>query len=585
MKITLIYPPADCLNCECFTLPNLALPVLAGYLRRDGHEVLQADLDILFNGEIRRANPDVDFNILKHPEKTAAYLNGRQRGPEAALFRRIIGVLLDRPGFEDSGLFGITLAGFKMNHFLLNGAALIAHGLRSRYGAPVVIGYNGVPKEIYRGLLEKYPVFDYAVYSGGGLHLSRLAGRLSGGTGAELLSTFEKKKDGTIIDHDVAVRIKATRPDYAGYPLSSYCLDGAKLFSRYAPDLSITSGLIRRAGNPWQLTAMYHFTDTCRGRCAFCANKAGGGTNTLSPDEIVEDLFRLKKEEGVTGVYFINPNFNDSYEFAEELCDKMIRRKLGLLWCDCVNFRELDKNLLVKMRRAGAVKLTFGMETGSARLLKYIRKGARKEKISECLRTAHELGIWNHIELIGGLPTETEADMQETVSFIKSHSEHIDAYSINPFFMYPSSPFCLEPEKFGLKLHAKGRGAKPDPFSATEAAGNFSERFYEIGGLKFADKDAQIRRSTRLLAETVKEVSSERAIDFEHIHLLMYLYGALGHGQKPLIRKVVRLLTRKFMPYNLEHFIPAGDFMKHDYDRVLKENGGGKATRPSRKRS
>ena len=182
MKITLIYPPSDCLNCECFTLPNLALPVLAGCLRREGHEVSQVDLDIAFNKKIRRGDHGVDFNILKYPEKTAAYLKGRLRGPEAALLERISGLFLGQPGFERSELFGITLAGFKMNHFLLNGAALIAHGLKSRYGAPVVIGYNGVPKTIYHGLLEKYPSFDYAVYSGGGLHLSRLAARLSGGT-------------------------------------------------------------------------------------------------------------------------------------------------------------------------------------------------------------------------------------------------------------------------------------------------------------------------------------------------------------------------------------------------------------------
>ncbi|HAF95811.1 MAG: hypothetical protein A2X34_00115 [Elusimicrobia bacterium GWC2_51_8] len=568
MKITLIYPPTDCLNCECFTLPNLALPVLAGYLRKEGHEVSQMDLDLPFNGEIRRRNPDVDFNILNHPDKTIAYLNGRLRGPEAALLKRITGLFIAWPGFRKSDLFGITLAGFKMNSFLLNAAALIAHGLKNRYHSPVVIGYCGVPKTIYRELLEKYPVFDYAVYSGGGFHLARLVERLAGRSNGLLFTTLEKK-GGTIVDHVRMAEEELTRPDYAGYPLSLYKVDSTALLSRYNPDAPVTRDLIRRAGNREQLIVMYRFSDTCRGRCAFCGNDARRKSRCLSADQVIDDLFRLK-EEGATGVYFINPNFNDSYKFAEELCDKMIRHRLGLLWCDCVNFREMDRSLLAKMRRSGAVKLTFGMETGSARLLRYIRKGVRKEKISELLKASHALGIWNHIELIGGLPTETEADIGETAAFIRRHSDFVDTYSINPFFMYASSPFYREPEKFGLRRLTGKPELELDPFSAEETANNFSERFDEIGGLRFAQKDAQIRRSTRLLAETVENVSSERAIDFEHVHLLMCLYSALGHSQKGRIRRVVKSLTRRFKPYNLDCFISSVAFKKHDYHRVLR---------------
>jgi len=235
----------------------------------------------------------------------------------------------------------------------------------------------------------------------------------------------------------------------------------------------------------------------------------------------------------------------------------------------------MDGALLTKMRRSGAVKLTFGMETGSPRLLRYIRKGTSREKIAGLLKTSHELGIWNHIELIGGLPTETDADIGETVSFLKRYSEFIDVYSINPFFMYKTSPFYLEPEKFGLRRSRAGRASRLDPFSAVEAADNFSERFDEIGGLSFARKDAQIRRSTKILADTVGEIASEREIDFEHVHLLMYLYGVLGHSQKDLIRRIVKLLTRRFKPYNLEDFISSVPFKKHEYDRVLKRRAPG----------
>ena len=572
MKITLIYPPSDCLNCECFNLPNLSLPVLAGHLRGLGHEVRMADLDDPFHRAIRPANPGVNFAVLAHPDKTSAFLKGRLKGPEAALLTRIAGLLAGAPELkEKTELYGLTLAGFKMNAFLLNAVGLIAWRLKKlNPAAKTVVGYSGVSREVYHGLLEKYPSLDFAVYSGGGPHLARLADYVrKGPDSGGLLSTLERRGR-KIIDHAARMPDELSRPDYAGYPLEGYKVSAEQLLARYSPDVPFKADLLKRAGPGKQLVLMYRFETTCRGRCAFCGND--GRSPAAPPDaaQVVEDLERMKAL-GATGVYFINPNFNNRYAFADELCDRMIKRRLGLLWSDCVNFRELDEPLLRKMRAAGAVKLTFGMETGSPRLLRYIRKGVLPPKIEALLKISHDLGIWNHIELIGGLPTETEAELQETVAFLRRNSAHIDTYSINPFFLYPSSPFCREPEKFGLRLRRAGEGSRPDPLSAVEAPGNFSERFDEIGGLTFEQKDAQIRRSTRILGETVKELATLRAIDFEHIHLLMFLYSAFGHGKKELIRRIATLLTMRFMPYNLDKFLSAVDFRKHEYDRVLKE--------------
>ncbi len=577
MKITLIYPPSDCLNCECFNLPNLSLPVLAGHLRGLGHEVRMADLDDPFHRAVRPANPGVDFSILAHPDKTSAFLKGRLKGPEAALLKRIAGLLADTPALkEKTDLYGLTLAGFKMNAFLLNAVGLLAWRLKQlNPAAPAVVGYSGVSREVYHGLLEKYHSLDFAVYSGGGPHLARLADYVRKGPGSGgLLSTLERRGR-KIIDHAAHIPDELSRPDYAGYPLEGYKVSAEQLLARYSPDVPFKADLLKRAGPGKQLVLMYRFETTCRGRCAFCGND--GRSPAAPPDaaQVVEDLERMKAL-GATGVYFINPNFNNRYAFADELCGKMIKRGLDLLWCDCVNFRELDKPLLRKMRAAGAVKLTFGMETGSPRMLRYIRKGVLPPKIEECLKISHELGIWNHIELIGGLPTETEADIGETVSFLRRNAAHIDAYSINPFFLYSTSPFGREPKKFGLRLRRAAPGTEMDLFSAVETPNNFSEKFDEISGLTFEQKDAQIRRSTRILAETVKEVASERAIDFEHIHLLMYLYSIFGHGRKDLIRRIFGLLTRRFKPYNLDEFLSSVHFRKHDYDRVLKAKKEGR---------
>lgn len=273
----------------------------------------------------------------------------------------------------------------------------------------------------------------------------------------------------------------------------------------------------------------------------------------MSIDEIMENLHELSTL-GATGIYFMNPNFNDNYKFTEELCDRMIKADLDLQWCDCANFREIDENLLLKMKRSGAVKLVFGMETGSSRLLKYIRKGVTREKIQKWLRYSHSLGIWNSIELIGGFPTETDADIAQTNEFIRANSGFIDAYAINPFYLYKRAPLFEKPEKYGIRLYAGDSDKDVDHFEADGGVGNVSERFDEINGLSWSEKDVQIRNSTRTVAKTVAEVASFGAIGQDHIHLLMHLYRRFGHSRKDLIRKIFTLMTRKFKPWHLDQF-------------------------------
>ena len=219
------------------------------------------------------------------------------------------------------------------------------------------------------------------------------------------------------------------------------------------------------------------------------------------------------------------------------------------------------------MRAAGAVKLTYGMETGSPRLLRYIRKATTIEKIQRWLDYSHRAGIWNHIELIGGLPTETEEDTQATVDFIGRNKDLIDTYSLNPFFLYRSSPFFRQAGKFGLKPHAAA--GRADYFNPDTQVGSFSERFDEAGGLKWEQKNRQIVRSTGEVAGAIDRASTCKAIDYEHIHLLMCLYSKLGHARKVTIRKLMRVLTMKFKPYNVNSKITGFAYHKHEYRRVL----------------
>jgi radical SAM superfamily enzyme YgiQ (UPF0313 family) len=570
MRIGLVYPPSKWRNNECFTLPNASLPVLADRLRRAGHEAVFFDFDIGAHRLLRDPSLADGLSTLTDPSKVLPYLSGDCPPRTARRLRAVTTRIMGSVRLTRCDLFGITLADLWMTQgqFLLNSAALIAHEIKARFGAPVVLGNGSLPRQVYREILEKYPCFDYAVWAHPGEHsLLRLAQRLDGSR-VRLIQTLAR--DGA------ALRAHAGRlpdgpcfgPDFSGYPLGKYRVPPERLLRSYDAEPRLVRPLLTAAARRRsQLIVPYRFESICRGRCAFCENDARVPSDCKGIDRILEDLSLLKRL-GVTGVYFTNPNFNNRYAFASELCDRMIEARLGLQWSDCANFRELDEDLLRRMREAGAVKLVFGLETASDRLLRYIRKGITRTRVERYLRLSHELGIWNHIELIGGLPTETDDDIRQTADFIRANAPYIDTYALNPFYLYRSAPFCLEAGRFGLRLLRRNPRAEDLLGTRDPIIGNVSERFAEIGGLGWEEKDAQIKRSTRIVAETIAEVSSFGAIDQDHIHLLMFLYARFGHARKGTIRAVFRRATRRFMPYNLDQFLLCTGFYKQDYRRV-----------------
>lgn len=564
MKAVLIYPPANSRNSEAFPLPNLAIAALAGALDRAGHTCAQADLDLAWHRGLKRSFTPRELEALRSRERASAHARGKKKDPVFQKAARLLAAGLPR-----GDLYGITLVDMNSDPLMLNLSAALAALLREERGRPVVIGSRALPRQAYAQILREYPVFDYAVYTQDGEKaLLDILARVGGGA-VRPQGALQLAGGRILIHRSVPVLMPPPQPLYQDDILGAYTLDDRRLLASYDAAYPFVASLFK--DNQSSLVVPYTFETTCPGACAFCSNNNGFPSNAKPPAQVVEELARLKAR-GVTGIYFINSAFNNSYKYASELCGLMIKARLDLPWSDCANVREIDEELLRKMRRAGAVKLAFGMETASPRLLRYIRKGATAERVSRCLKASHRLGIWNHIELIGGLPTETEADTLATCDFIRRHARVIDTYSLNPFFLNRGSPFYRSPAEFGLRLRPSG-GAW-DYLDTDERVGDFSERFDEEGGPAWERKTLQIRASTAALAAAIEEAAGVKWIDFEHIWLLMALYRRLGHSRKKAIKEHADLFTSRFRPFSGDAFVETCRYRKHEYRRELAPRAG-----------
>jgi hypothetical protein len=161
-------------------------------------------------------------------------------------------------------------------------------------------------------------------------------------------------------------------------------------------------------------------------------------------------------------------------------------------------------------------------------MLKYINTGLSLEKIYRNLEDLHKAGIWNHVLLITGLPTETREDVKEMEDWLKATRDMVNSYTVGSFHMVEGSPFFKNPEKFGFKLK--------------EAMQLYCQSaFDEDGGSDWKEKGRRNSLSNAHIRQFIDDLKKSRkptAARMDDSHLLMYLYRTFGHGRKKLIEKL-----------------------------------------------
>lgn len=163
------------------------------------------------------------------------------------------------------------------------------------------------------------------------------------------------------------------------------------------------------------------FLQTSRGcpyRCIFCSptlrQSYGHTFRTQSPEQVVNDMVRLERDHGVTAIYLLDDLFTYDQQRVLEICRLLVQRGSRVRWVfqtrvDCIN-----KELLSALVSAGCCGLKVGIESGSDRVLRLLRKGITREQILQTTREVRQAGLLLTACYILGSPTETLEEMKQT---------------------------------------------------------------------------------------------------------------------------------------------------------------------------
>ncbi|MDI6826361.1 MAG: radical SAM protein [Candidatus Aenigmarchaeota archaeon] len=484
MKLKLLFLPRYHCNPDTGKLdtglakfPPLGIAVLTSYLRENQIPTKQDDLDVkvtCHNEKAKNRERKVNLKLFMDEDRIKNLVKTGQEKKLETEGEKII-KLTKCKGFDIIG-FSLNIVD---NPSSIAIALVLGKILKSEYDAAVVVG-GGFGKDIMNRLLEgkfiDYVIDGDPIYSIAEINMLKFCEMFEMGVEGEKIPGVVYKKNGELVftrkqeEYSHEEKFMITKPDFDGLPLPLYTrtlrcnIDG----ETHESNINFLP---------------YFFVRGCPNSCAFCTY----GCDTWAakePEKVATEIEELSKKYRVKNFFFINTTINPTYEYACKLANEIIKKDLNIVWTDCATFCKMDRKLLRKLKQAGAARLVFGMETGSPKMLKFVKipyfSPTQAEKI---LKETYKLKILSQIDVIIGFPYESEFDIDCTIRFIKKNGKYLTGgVNLNKFYL--NGLMLRYPERYGIRRREQEKFQR-----------NWStEVFDEIHGLKWEDKVQQLSK-------------------------------------------------------------------------------------------
>ncbi|MBN2407409.1 MAG: tetratricopeptide repeat protein [Elusimicrobia bacterium] len=490
----------------------LAVGQLADYMRKNGFNPDLDDLNIRINHDNRYGREDekVDTAPFFDEGRIIRYC----RGAEDASLDGIMGIVDGKAGFGGYDVVLLSVPEFTKNNATIMFILALSSYLKKKYSLVIIAG--GFNFSYYRLLQEYGSSIDHCIKGQGEKPLLKLLLGLKYGCDAGGVPGLKVADGGRLIESsEVAWYVK---PDFSGLPVDLYRYNNLHHVSGCGEEAAAVYGEFCKSGI---LLASLRMVQDCPYRCIFCPSSGSDKlVRVLSPERAVSYVKELKDRHGVDGIFFMNTTLNISKKYVHEFCDRIIDSGLRVLWCDSVRGDNMDEDLLRKMRRAGCIRLIYGMETGSSRLLAYIQKQMNLKKFEKILRMTHEAGIWVGVQTICGFPFEEKTDVEMMSEFLQRNRDCINTRYYNVLSIRDDSRLFLNPGKYGIRnIRPVDVSGHPEKDILEFVRYGFDEE----GGLEWEEKLEQTIDHYKYLRASLDD---EKGFPmFEEEHFLFYLYS------------------------------------------------------------
>jgi len=174
----------------------------------------------------------------------------------------------------------------------------------------------------------------------------------------------------------------------------------------------------------WSLSPLAPITTmfTSRGcpyKCLFCDRpQFGKNFRARSAKNVVDEMEKCQKM-GIKEIFIYDDTFGVNRQRVLDICNEIVKRKLNIAWNIRTRVDTVGEEVLTKMKKAGCLRIHYGVEAGTQKILNVLRKGITLKMAEKAFKWTKKVGIETLGYFMIGSPTETKKDILQTIKFMK----------------------------------------------------------------------------------------------------------------------------------------------------------------------
>ncbi|MBN1106619.1 MAG: cobalamin-dependent protein, partial [Deltaproteobacteria bacterium] len=192
----------------------------------------------------------------------------------------------------------------------------------------------------------------------------------------------------------------------------------------------------------------------CPFDCGFCCRIFGRKVRHHSVARILEEIRMLHERYGAREINLEADTLTLNKAFILALCRGLLDSGLSreISWTCESRIDTVSEEMLREMKRAGCWQISYGVETGSQRLLDLIQKGTTLPRIEEVFALTKRVGITIRAFYMLGLTTETREESLRTIAFARKLDARWSQFTL--FTPFPGTDlYDLVVREGGLRSH------------------------------------------------------------------------------------------------------------------------------------
>ncbi len=213
----------------------------------------------------------------------------------------------------------------------------------------------------------------------------------------------------------------------------------------------------------------------CPFPCAYCVRTYGRKFVMASAGHVVGEVAAAVEGYGIKYFRFMDDTFTASRRRVLEICEGLKALGADITWSCLTRPNTIDGEIAEALRSAGCSRVYVGIESGSQKVIDYLKRGYQLEQVMDNLRQVRASGL----EMVGwfivGAPVETRDDFEMSLKLARDLN--LEFIAVSTLVPYPNTEL-YESEKDNIDFALLPYTCEFKDQAGTEREAEFYRRYY-----------------------------------------------------------------------------------------------------------